>query len=298
MNDSNLNVFAQRCVAYMAARALQLMRLGLVTPALLFSACDADSARQPVTLTFNATFGSDPFVCGSLATGLGATGDQSLTIRDVRLYVHDVRLVNASGDEVPLELDENPFQHETVAYLDFANSNDVGCEGNPETRTVIEGTAPEGDYVGVRFTVGLPSEVNHSDASIASSPLNITDMFWSWQSGYKFIRIDGASAALPDWRFHLGSTGCVGNPALGVVTTCAATNDSDVELADMDLVADSIRLDVAELLSDTDLDTNAVDTPPGCMSNADDPDCTPYFEALGIAHGASPAGSQRVFSVN
>ena len=298
MNDSNLNVFAQRCVAYMAARALQLMRLGLVTPALLFSACDADSARQPVTLTFNATFGSDPFVCGSLATGLGATGDQSLTIRDVRLYVHDVRLVNASGDEVPLELDENPFQHETVAYLDFANSNDVGCEGNPETRTVIEGTAPEGDYVGVRFTVGLPSEVNHSDASIASSPLNITDMFWAWQSGYKFIKLDGASTGVPTWRFHLGSTGCVGDPMAGGVTSCTAPNRFDVELMGMDLAADSIRFDIAELVSDVDLDTFTPETPPGCMSGAMDPDCTEYFEALGLPHASSPAGVQRVFTVD
>jgi len=274
------------------------MGLCLLTPALLLSACDDAAPRQSVSLSFNPTVGSEPFVCGELVTGLGASGDQSLTIHDARLYVHDVRLVNAAGDEVALELDENAFQHDTVAYLDFANSNDSGCEGNPETRLVIEGTAPEDDYVGVRFTVGLPHDVNHSDVSVAASPLNITDMFWSWQSGYTFVRIDGAATDQPEWRFHLGSTGCVGDPAVGAVTTCTAVNDFEVELTDMDLATDSIRLDIGELVAGADLDTNTPETAPGCMSGATDPDCTPYFEALGLAHGSSPAGSQRIFSVD
>ena len=282
----------------MISRKARLAGLSVLAPLALVSACDDSAPPQDVSLTFRATMGSDTFACGQLFSDLGVSGDQSLTIRDARLYVHNVRLVNAAGDEVAMTLTENAFQHTDVAYLDFADSTDAGCEGNPETRLVIEGTAPEGDYVGVRFTVGLPFEANHSDASIAASPLNITDMFWSWQSGYKFLRLDGASADLPSWRFHLGSTGCVGDPMAGGVTGCTATNDFEVELSDMDLATDRIRVDIAELLSDADLNSFTPDTPQGCMSGATDPDCTPYFEALGIAHGSSPAGSQRTFSVD
>lgn len=287
----------------MTSRVSRLLSATLLTPAILVpalfsSSCSDGAPTQAYTLTFEATFGSDPLVCGELVTGLGASGDQELTIRDARLYVHDVRLVNAQGDEVPLDLTQNAFQHQDVAYLDFADGGEVGCEGNPETRLIVEGTAREDDYVGVRFRVGLPPDLNHSDVSIATSPLNITDMFWSWQSGYTFVRFDGESGGQPGWRFHLGSTGCVGDPAMGAETTCAAPNTFEVALSDMDLATDRIRMDMAELVGDADLDTNAAETAPGCMSGATDTDCTPYFEAIGLAHGDSPAGSQRVFTVD
>lgn len=275
----------------------RLLGLSLAAPLALISACDDGASTEPVSLAFAASVGDQAFVCGQTFTGLGTSGDQSLTIRDARLFVHDIRLVDADGEEVPLELDEDAFQHDGLAYIDFADSSIEGCEGNPETRLVVNGTAPAGDYVGVRFTVGVPFGVNHADASVAASPLNITDMFWAWQSGYKFVRIDGASTGLPAWRFHLGSTGCMGDPAAGGVTSCAAPNRVSVSLMNMDPATDTIRMDIAELLSTVDLDTQTVDTPPGCMSGAGDPDCLGYFEALGLPHGAMPAGSQRVFRV-
>ena len=176
-----------------------------MAPLALVSACDSSPSSEPISLAFAASVGDEAFVCGQTFRGLGANGDQSLTIRDARMYVHNVRLVNSAGGEVALTLDEDAFQHEGLAYIDFADSRIDGCEGNPETRLMINGTAPAGDYVGVRFTLGVPFDANHDDASVASSPLNITDMFWAWQSGYKFMRIDGASTGLPSWRFHLGS---------------------------------------------------------------------------------------------
>jgi uncharacterized repeat protein (TIGR04052 family) len=288
----------RRYVVGMKTRPPRLLGLSLLAPLALVGACDDAAPRQDVSLTFRATMGSETFACGQPFTGLGVTGDQTLTVRDARMYVHDVRLVTAEGDEVALELGENAFQHEGIAYLDFADSNDTGCEGNPETRLVVEGSAPEGDYVGVRFTVGMPFEQNHQEASVAASPLNITDMFWAWQSGYKFIKLDGASTGVPTWRFHLGSTGCVGDPMAGGVTSCTAPNRFEVELMGMDLAADSIRFDIAELVSEVNLDTFTPETPPGCMSGAMDPDCTAYFEALGLPHASSPAGVQRVFTVD
>ena len=283
----------------MTSRATRLLGLSLLAPLAFVSACDDAPAREPISLAFAATVGDEPFVCGQTFTGLGASADQSLTIRDARMYVHNVRLVTREGDEVALRLDEDAFQHDGLAYIDFADSGIAGCEGNPETRLVINGTAPAGDYVGVRFTMGVPLETNHDDASIAASPLNITDMFWAWQSGYKFLRVDGASVGLPAWRFHLGSTGCEGaDPAAGMVTSCAAPNRVEVSLMDMDPATDTILLDLGALVDSVDLDTQTVDTPPGCMSGATDPDCLGYFEALGLPHGAMAAGTQRVFRVD
>ena len=258
--------------------------------------CD-DSPSEAFSLSFAASVGDQDFTCGQRYTGLGTSSDQALTVRELRLFVHDVRLVTASGDEVSLELDENGVtQTADVAYLDFVDGSTSGCEGDAATRFQVDGMAPAGDYVGVRFRVGVPFEQNHQDASIAEAPLNLSAMFWAWQSGYKFIRIDGETDGLPAWRFHLGSTGCEGDATAGGVTSCAAPNRPEIELMDFDPTSDAILLDLDALLSEVDLDTQTVDTPPGCMAGATDPDCAPYFQALGLPFGGD-AGVARAFRV-
>lgn len=267
---------------------------------LLLAACDdSHGEHEHLTLTFAPLVNGEPFVCGDTYDNLGASGDQSLTIRDARFYAHNFRVVDANGNEFPIELEQDgTFQHGGLAYIDFSDSSLSGCEGNPQTRTTVVGTAPLGSYVALRFTVGVPFEDNHADASVAASPLNVTDMFWAWQSGYKFMRLDGASTGLPDWRFHLGSTGCMGDPTAGGVTSCAAPNRVEVEIRSEHFMHEPISVDFGALLSDVDLDTQTENTPPGCMSGAMDPDCTPYFEALGLPHGTTAAGTQRVFSLD
>ena len=36
----------------------------------------------------------------------------------------------------------------------------------------------------------MPWQLNHQNPLTASSPLNISEMFWSWQLGHKFLRFD------------------------------------------------------------------------------------------------------------
>ncbi len=54
---------------------------------------------------------------------------------------------------------------------------------------------PEGDYVGLGFSVGLPSETNHGDPGqwAAGHPLNplVNGLHWSWQGGYVFLALEG-----------------------------------------------------------------------------------------------------------
>ena len=66
----------------------------------------------------------------------------------------------------------------------------------------MSGSAPRASYSGVRFTMGVPFELNHGDPTVAPSPLNITAMFWNWQGGYKFLKAD------------MNSTGLAAKPAM------------------------------------------------------------------------------------
>jgi len=60
------------------------------------------------------------------------------------------------------------------------------------------------------FELAVPFELNHKNPLTAPFPLNQPDMFWAWQLGHKFIRLDMANQTIQgeDWSFHLGSTGC------------------------------------------------------------------------------------------
>ncbi|MDC0088277.1 cytochrome C peroxidase [Akkermansiaceae bacterium] len=55
---------------------------------------------------------------------------------------------------------------------------------------------PDGEFSAVRFSIGLPKEVNHSDpASHAADHAlntNLNLLHWTWQDGYIFLALEGA----------------------------------------------------------------------------------------------------------
>lgn len=59
----------------------------------------------------------------------------------------------------------------------------------------------------LEFSLSVPFEVNHHNPLTQAPPLNLPDMFWSWQQGHKFLRLDANQAGV-NWSFHLGSIGC------------------------------------------------------------------------------------------
>jgi len=262
------------------------MRFALPLIALAL-ACGSDDATQSITIPVSAVVGSEPFVCGQTYTGLG-DGSLELTPTDFRFYVHDVRVVDAEGAEFPVTLEQDGrFQEGDVALLDFEDG--CGDFGNPDLNSTIRGTVPEGDYVGLRFRVGVPEARNHADPVTQPAPLNLTDMWWTWNAGYKFIRIDGRSSAFDSWRLHLGSTGCDGD----MMGNASCTNANVPEVAlDGDPTTLEVAIDLEALVDGSDL-ANTEETPPGCMSRPDDPDCEALFRNLGLPFaGATPSGQQ------
>ena len=261
---------------------------------LLLGACRAQPL--PVRIPFAARVGGQPFACDRSYAHVGSNG-QGFTPQDLRLFVHDVALVDAAGGATPVALDDDGhWQGAGVALLDFENGSGACANGTPGTHTVLTGTAPRGAFVGVRFILGVPFTLNHANPVEAKPPLNLGQMNWSWQGGYKFLRFEGSSTDGHGYRVHLGSTGCEGSFA--AVTHCARDNQVTVQLDGFRLGASVIVLDLAALLAHVDLAASPADGSPGCLSEADDPDCAAPFAALGLdlATGAA-TGAQHVFSV-
>lgn len=262
---------------------------------------DHDHARA-VELRFAAVVGAEPFACTRTFTGVGV-GAAALEPLDFRLYVHGVQLVDADGAKWPVALDDDGlWQDGTVALLDFEDKTGTCINGTPEVNDVVKGTVDTGhdevDFVGVELEVGVPLSENHQDVAAAASPLNLSGLFWSWQGGYKFMRVDMKLAgAGGGFEVHLGSTGCTLAEGTTEVGSCASPNRPHVALDGFDPADDTIVVDYGALVAGLDLGADGGGAP-GCMSGADDPECATIFDHLGLdlATGLPRAG-QTVFTV-
>jgi len=264
----------------------------------LAAAVHGAAQTQPVAIHFKGSVGAEDFSCGQSYKGIGVTKS---TIRpiDFRFYIHNVRLLDEKGKPTPVELtQDDQWQFDDLALIDFEDATGACGNGTPETNTVVSGTVPAGRYSGIQFTVGVPFEKNHTDLTTMPSPLNLTALAWVWNAGRKFMRVEVASTGKPrGFVLHLGSTGCTPNQTrITVPTTCAHPNRVEVSLAGFDLARDQVAVDLAELLKDSDLDGKPEQKGGGCMSNPSDATCAPMFAALGLAlTGTETTHSQTVF---
>jgi uncharacterized repeat protein (TIGR04052 family) len=257
--------------------------------------------RRAIEIAFAAAVGDEDFTCGGVYEGVGAAAS-TLRLTDFRFYVSNVRLLTSGGDEVPLQLDEDGiWQRDGVALLDFEDGSNGCAFGNAPINTAVRGTAPAGVYTGVRFDMGVPFELNHGNAELETEPLNVTAMFWNWNGGYKFIRVDGFAGPIDDavnYNLHLGSTGCdSAAPVVPPSQPCANPNLPEITLNGFNPATNVIVADLAPVLADADLETNQTETAPGCQSQPFDADCAPVFPKLGLAFGETPAEPQKLFRV-
>jgi uncharacterized repeat protein (TIGR04052 family) len=247
----------------------------------LFAACSG--AKKPLRIDFSPVFGAQKLACGDTA------GPVQLT--DLRLYVADIELVAASGEVVDMQLEEDGiWQQADLAFLDMEDGQGLCDNGSAAMNASLRGLAPEREYVGLRFTVGVPFDRNHKAPLTASAPLGEGAMHWHWRGGYKFLRA-GIRTADDGFWLHLGSTGCKGE--IQDITGCSAPNRVSVELVDFVPGEDIVAVDLAELVAGTILqDGMATD----CSSGPAESSCPAPFASLGLDHATgSLAHSQRVF---
>jgi len=256
------------------------------------------SGPRQVAIAFAAQVNGAPFACGQTSAGIGSSG-ATIEPSDLRFYVSNVRLVDADGNEMPLELDQDGvWQIEDLALLDFEDGTGrCSLQGTPATNTTVRGSVDGAAAVGVRFTVGVPFDRNHGDAATAPAPLNLSALFWNWNAGYKFFVWDSVVLETSrEFRMHVGSTVCDGD-GRGNVTGCLNPNRVEVELTDFDPSKDAVLAELATLLQGTDVEVNTPDTAPGCMGSPTDPECSGPFERLGLPFGGAPESEQQLFHV-
>ncbi len=251
-----------------------------------------------VSIDFKAKVGNTNFSCNRSFQNIGTT-NSTATLTDFRFYVHDATLIKADGSEAKVALTQDgKWQKDNIVLLDFEDGTGSCSNGNSDTNTSIKGTVPAGDYTSVKFKLGVPFEMNHQLPESAPSPLNLTSLFWVWNAGYKFVRIDLKTQGQPDgWFIHLGSTGCNGASRTDVPTSCANPNRPEITLNNFNASDKVIVADVKKLLMNSDVDSNVPDSAKGCMSGPTDTDCIGVFNNFGLPFDGKDSTGQTFFSV-
>lgn len=253
-----------------------------------------NAGQKAVSIRFDARVGDKEFDCAQTYDDFGS-GDSSIKPRDFRFFVHNLRLINDQGEEVEVAMDDRAlWQSQGVALLDFEDGRG-GCEmsGDAATNSIVTGVVPEGNYEGLRFTLGVPSSRNHDDPLTLDAPFQSPGMAWSWLFGFKFARIELSTIrgsegdVVKNGVFHLGSTACSEDNG---VYQCEKSNRPEVDLPSFRLDGGIVVADLGALFADSDLSSDQV-----CHSGSDA--CNPFFERVGVdPSSGDPASGQQFFS--
>jgi hypothetical protein len=162
-----------------------------------------DTTAVMASVDLQAFAGTAPLAFNEIITS--ESGSQ-YKVSMLRFYVSQFSLIDSAGNTVPATLVDSagaPLKYD-VAFCDFAF---------PETRTV-RFLARKGSYKGFAFSIGVPNTsksgamLNHADASQFTYPLDVdTDMYWGWNPGYIFFKIEGSVMLNGTWTnmiYHIG----------------------------------------------------------------------------------------------
>lgn len=242
------------------------------TNAMIAAVIVANNQNKPLGNTteikFSAVAGTQPteLNCSDTFKGHASIQDplfhisESVNIHlvDLKFYIHEVKLIKADGSKVDFSLTaDNIWQTSRVALLDFEDGTGTCVGGTKEKNTSIRGSVASGSYTGIEFKLGVPFDLNHLMNTSQAAPLNNSTMYWSWQSGYKFMKFefnatDGAGTTN---QLHLASNGCPSSNATGANAACTYPNRPTISVTKasgiLSLSTDSIALDIKNLLNGT-----------------------------------------------
>ena len=153
-------------------------------------------SKKPTTLSFIPVINDQPAECNN-AFLINA---QQWRLNTFQFYISKIKL------------DDEKQKIKYAANLKDLN-NDVALVGgncSGQLNWQIELNSQSQANTNLEFELAIPFELNHQNPLTAKFPLNQSDMFWTWQLGHKFLRLDLDNQTDPEqnWFFHLGSTGC------------------------------------------------------------------------------------------
>ena len=199
-----------------------------------------------ITLAFDNVVGQEDVVLKDKVYTT-ASGEQ-FNITLLNYFVSNLRLQRADGSEFVVPQNESYF---------------LLREGYPETQQITLANVPQGDYTGVRFLIGVDSLRSASDVSLRQGALDVggeaKDMYWAWNSGYIFVKMEGTSPQVPvsprqanhEYYYHIGLFGGIGarQTLNNLKTATVSFGGKALAVKPNTTTTAGIRVDVAQLFS-------------------------------------------------
>ncbi|MCE7068102.1 MbnP family protein [Dyadobacter sp. CY326] len=128
---------------------------------------------------------------------------EDFTVSKLNYYVSNIKLIAAAGSNFTVPQDSSYF---------------LIREGNVDSQQITINHVPAGNYTGIEFVIGIDSLRSVSDASKRtgildkdSGPTNEEAMYWDWNPGYIFLKLEGnsdsATSANGKFYYHIGGFG-------------------------------------------------------------------------------------------
>lgn len=141
----------------------------------------------------------------------------------ISFYLDKIRLTAENGEQYRLVPKQLESTHPSLVLIHLNHETQKSFRVQTRVSTALAAKS-------ISFELSIPQDLNHANPLIAQPPLNESHMFWSWQQGYKYLRID-AEAPGRLWALHLGSTHCQSpSPLSPPETACARANILKVQL--------------------------------------------------------------------
>ncbi|WBO85286.1 MbnP family protein [Hymenobacter yonginensis] len=188
--------------------------LSLFAATTSLSSCDKDDdvpSLGKMSLEFENVVGTSALQLNSATPYQTPAGDQ-FTVSTFRYYISNIKLKKADGTEF--------VQPESYYLID---------EALPASKTFSIPNIPTGDYTGLTFTIGVDSARNVS--GVQTGALAPGDMFWSWNSGYIYTKLEGRSPQASNGAivFHIGG---FKSPNNTIRTVSPTLNGATIQIRD------------------------------------------------------------------
>lgn len=165
-----------------------------------------------LTLAFENMAGNTP-VHLDKDTFMNASGEM-FTVSLLQYFISNISFKKTDGTVVSLPQDESYF---------------LVKESDPASKQ-LSIPLPEGKYESVTFVLGVDSLRNTKPLAERTGVLDpatgAAGMYWSWNSGYIFFKMEGYSPATPQgknndhkFRYHIGLFGGMNTPTVNNVKT-------------------------------------------------------------------------------
>lgn len=176
-----------------------LISILFVFTSLVLSSCsddDGDANTGPITIEFDNVVGSENLQLNTSNNPYSNSNDEAYKVTWLTYYVSNISLKKADGTVY-----EDPMKADGSAGYYLVDESDAGSQ-----EVTLE-NVPSGEYTEITFTIGVDaSQVSQGAQTGALDPAK--GLFWSWNSGYIFMALEGVSPISTEqdnvFQYHVG----------------------------------------------------------------------------------------------